>query len=360
MKNGSIKILEIGDTEVRVHPTFILLLVWIGVVHWLRGGLADAVSGITFILILFTCVVFHEFGHILMARQFGIKTPLVTLLPIGGVASMERMPEKPQQEILVALAGPLVNLIIVCLILLVPEVSVHLEHLSRVEEAPSDLLTQVAVANLVLFAFNLIPAFPMDGGRVLRALLTFKVGYQKATQIAASIGQGLAILLGVIGLIGNPFLILIAFFIFLSATGESGYVMMKDLAQNFQAGDAMISKFESLPTSADLDAAADLLLRTTQQEFPILDGAGQLRGVLTREVLISALKNKGGATSVLDMMEKDIISVQSDTPLEPMVRLLYDKETPIVAILNKQSKFIGYINQQNLAEFFLIRSAYVI
>ncbi|MFM7085210.1 MAG: site-2 protease family protein [Hyphomicrobium sp.] len=357
IKNGSVKILDVGGTEIRVHPTFFLLLVWIGVVHWYRGGFVDAISGIFFILILFLCVVLHEFGHILMAGRFGIHTPQVTLLPIGGVASMERMPEKPQEEILVALAGPLVNLIIVGLFIYGFGVDLSVEHLSRVEEAPPDFLTQVALANLVLFVFNLIPAFPMDGGRVLRAFLTFNYGYKRATQIAASIGQVLAIFLGVLGLIGNPFLILIALFIFLSASGESGYVSMQDLSRNYRARDAMISNFEALPTAATANTAAGLLLRTTQQEFPVLDSARHLRGVLTREALISALNTTGGQTPVLDIMNRDIVSVREDSQLGPLVKVLHEKDTPIVAILNADSQFIGYINQQNLAEFFLIRSA---
>lgn len=357
INHGSIKILDIGGTEVRIHPTFFLLLAWIGVVHWFRGGLADAISGIFFILVLFLCVIFHEFGHIFMAKRFGIHSPQITLLPIGGVASMERMPEKPQEEILIALAGPFVNLIIVALLVYGFGVDLSVEHLSRVEEAPQDLFTQVALANLVLLVFNLIPAFPMDGGRVLRATLTFNLGYKRATQIAASIGQALAIFLGVIGLIGNPFLILIALFIFLSASGESGYVVMQDLSRNYRARDAMISRFEALSTAATADTAAALLLRTTQQEFPVLDSAGHLRGFLTREALIAALNATGGQTPVLDIMLRDIVSVQEDAPLAPIVKLLHEKETPIVAILNANSELVGYINQQNMAEFFLIRSA---
>jgi Zn-dependent protease/predicted transcriptional regulator len=355
--SGSIKLFEVGGTAVRVHPTFFLLLAWIGALHWIEGGPQQALTGIIFVVVLFACVVLHEFGHILMARRFGIRTPDVTLLPIGGVAAMERIPEKPSEEILVAVAGPAVNLIIASILILFLGDSLDLERFARVEEAKPSFLAQVAVANLVLFVFNLIPAFPMDGGRVLRALLALRFGHTQATRIAATFGQGLAILFGVLGLMGNPFLILIALFIFLAASGEAGYVEMRDLTRGFRARDAMVSQFEALSPTADADSAAALLLRTTQQEFPVVDGAGALRGVLTREALIAALNDTGGQTPVLDIMTTDIPAVAENTPLEPVIELLQRKRMPAVAILNAQDQFVGYVNSQNLAEFVWVRSA---
>src|SRR4029453_15764556 len=183
-------------TAVRIHMTFFLLLAWIGVVHWTRGGPAEAVDGVVFIALLFLGVVLHEFGHVFAARRYGIKTSDVTLLPIGGVASLERMPEKPSQEIVVALAGPAVNLVIALLLIVVLEARFDLLQMAQLEEAQSTLTGRIAAANVVLFAFNLIPAFPMDGGRVLRALLAIGMGYTRATRVAASIGQGLAVVFG--------------------------------------------------------------------------------------------------------------------------------------------------------------------
>lgn len=270
---------------------------------------------------------------------------------------MERMPEKPREEILVALAGPAVNLVIAALLMLIVGDQLALETVTQIEAPKPDLLLQIAVANLVLVVFNLIPAFPMDGGRVLRAVLTLKVGYTRATRIAATFGQALAVLFGVVGLLGNPFLVLIAIFIFLAASGEANYVEMKDQARGHTARDAMIANFEVLATNADVDAAAALLLRTTQQEFPVVDGAGALRGVLTREALVEALATTGGGTPVLDVMVKDVPTVSEDSALEPVMKILMRNEGPAVAVVDAQGRLIGYVNQQNLAEYFLVRSA---
>ena len=285
LTGSSIRLFSVAGTVVRVHPTFFLLLAWIATVYWRKGGPSEAIYGVVFIVILFVCVVLHEFGHIFMARRYGIKTPDVTLLPIGGVAALERMPEKPGQEIMVALAGPAVNLVIAALLLIPLGGQIDLQNITSMQHAPIDLLSQVAFANIALFIFNLIPAFPMDGGRVLRAALAFNMDYARATRVAANIGQGLAILIGVLGLLGNPFLILIALFIFIAAAGESGYVETRALTRDYRARDAMISSYETLSVDEDLDAAAKKLLQSTQQEFPIVDAAGQLHGVLTRENL---------------------------------------------------------------------------
>lgn len=355
--SGSFKLFEVGGTAVRVHPTFFLLLAWIGAIHWIQGGPQQALTGIVFVIVLFACVVLHEFGHILMARRFGIRTPDVTLLPIGGVAAMERIPEKPSEEILVAVAGPAVNLVIAGVLIALLGDSLDLERFARIEEAKPSFLAQVAVANLVLFVFNLIPAFPMDGGRVLRAVLATRFGHTQATRIAATFGQGIAILFGALGLMGNPFLILIALFIFLAASGEAGYVEMRDLTRDYRARDAMVSQFEALSPTADAAAAAAMLLRTTQQEFPVVDGAGTLRGLLTREMLISALNNTGETTPVLEIMSADIPSVSEDAPLRSVIELLQRQRAPAVAVVNAQAQFVGYVNSQNLAEFVWVRSA---
>jgi Zn-dependent protease len=354
---GSFTLFHVGGTAVRIHPTFFLLLAWVAVVHWMRGGPQEAISGVVFIAILFVCVVLHEFGHILAAARYGIKTPDVTLLPIGGVASLERMPEKPAQEIVVALAGPAVNLVIALVLVAILGVQVDLGVIARMDEAESSLTARVAAANVALLVFNLIPAFPMDGGRVLRALLALRLGYTRATQIAAVIGQGLAILLGFLGLLGNPFLVLIAVFIFLAASAEAGYVQTRDLTRGYLASDAMITSFQSLSPLATADDAATLLLRTTQQEFPILDGAGRLRGVLTRQALIETLSDKGGSTPVLDIMAADVPTVPANACLDSVYPML-QRGRGIVGVLDaQQQKFIGYITSENLSETVMIRSS---
>lgn len=353
--SGSITLFRVGETVVRLHPTFFLLLAWIAAVNWIAAGAQAAFSGVVFILILFACVLLHEFGHILTARRFGIRTPDVTLLPIGGVASLERMPEKPQQEVLVALAGPAVNLVIAAVLVLVFGAQVIPSQISSIELSQPSLLDRVAFANVALLVFNLIPAFPMDGGRVLRAVLTVPLGYTRATQMAAGIGQVLAVVLGFLGLFGNPLLILIALFIFLAASAEAGYVEARDLARGYLVPQAMISRFEKLSVSATADDAAALLLSTTQQEFPVVDGADRLRGVVTREGLVSALKQAGGSLSVLEFMV-DVPTVPEKAGLDRAMAVLQQSRAPVVGVVDRDGRFIGYINSENIGEVMMIRS----
>lgn len=356
--SGSIRLFDVAGTAVRVHPTFFMLLAWIGAVNWLQGGAQAALTGVVFILLLFGCVVLHEFGHVFAASMFGIRTPDVTLLPIGGVAALERMPEKPWQEIFVALAGPAVNVVIAAaLILLVPAAQFGVDHMARLEDASSGLLPRLAAANVALVVFNLIPAFPMDGGRVLRALLAIPMGFSTATRVAATIGQVLAVGLGFLGLFGNPLLILVAVFIFLAATAEAGSVEMREATRAFLARDAMITQFERLSPMATADDAVELVLRTTQQEFPIVDGGGHIRGVLTRALLVQALQSRPGSTPVLEIMSGDVPTVPERASLEAVYRTLQQSQAPIVAVLDAVGRVVGYVTPENLSELVMLRAA---
>jgi Zn-dependent protease len=198
----SIPVGTVKGTVIRLHVTFLLFLLWIGIAHYTEGGPEAALEGVLFIALLFLCVLLHEFGHILAARRYGVQTPDIVLLPIGGVARLERIPEEPAQELVVALAGPAVNLVIAALLFLalggLPDDSFELQN------PGVGLLARLASANLFLVLFNLLPAFPMDGGRVLRAFLAHRLGYARGTQVAASIGQGLAFAFGLLGVIGGP------------------------------------------------------------------------------------------------------------------------------------------------------------
>src|SRR5260370_5528087 len=222
-----LKVASIFGIEVRIHLTFLLFLVWIWFSYYQVAGFAGAVQGVLFILSLFACVLLHEFGHAFAARGFGIGTPDITLLPIGGVARLSRIPEKPWQELVVAIAGPLVNLVIAAALIFVIPGSAPLEQLEYLESPRIELLAKLASVNVMLVLFNLIPAFPMDGGRVLRALLAMAMPYARATQIAAWIGQGLAVLFCIFGNFGNPFLFFIAFFIFVGAQQEAAMARSK-------------------------------------------------------------------------------------------------------------------------------------
>jgi Zn-dependent protease len=353
----SVKLFTLGGTAVRMHLTFLLLLAWIAAIQYMNGTAQDAVYGVLFILVLFACVVLHEFGHIWAARRYGIRTPDVTLLPIGGVASMERMPEKPVQEIIVALAGPAVNAVIALVLIAILGLRFDPAQIT-VETLHGNFWAQVAVANVILLVFNLIPAFPMDGGRVLRALLAMRLGFGPATKLAARIGQGLAIVFAFLGLMGNPLLILIAAFIFLAAAGEAGYVQVRELTRGRLVTDAMITSFEALGVMSTVDDAAALLLRTTQQEFPVLDGASHLRGVVTRQAIIDALKTEGGgATPVLEVMATDVPTLPYSAHLDTGVGLMQRSRAPMVGVVDASGKFAGYITRENISELMMIRTS---
>ncbi len=353
----SIGLFSVAGVPVRVHLTFFLLLAWLGAVYWLRGGPAAALDGLLFILLLFASVLLHEFGHVFAARRFGIGTSDVTLLPIGGVASIERIPEKPGQEIAIALAGPAVNVVIAGVILLLVGLPAAPTDAGSLDDPRLGLLHRVAIANLVLAVFNMIPAFPMDGGRVLRALLATRFGFLRATRAAAIVGQALAVVFGFLGLFGNPLLILVALFVFLAASSEASAVEARTIARGYVAGDAMITAFERLEPSSTADDAAALLLRTTQQEFPVVAKGEVLEGCVTRTDLIDTLRDKGGATPVREFMRKNIPLVPRNACLERVVQLLGEGRVPAVGVTDEGERLLGYVTAENLSELLMVRGA---
>ena len=353
----SISIGRIAGTEIRVHVTFFLLLAWIGIAHYRHGGADAALQGIIFILIIFACVVAHEFGHIFAARRYGIHTPTVTLLPIGGVAQLERMPEKPQREFIVALAGPAINFAIAGLLIFVLGAQVDKTVLGSIENPQVSFAARVASVNLFLGIFNLIPAFPMDGGRILRALLSLRYSRVIATKIASNIGQILAFFFGFLGLLGNPLLIFIAIFVYLAAAAESQSVEIETISRSKIVQDVMITKFQSLRTDTTIGEAADALLKTTQHEFPVIDGSDTLRGFLTKSAMIKALTNQGKSASILEFMDRDFPLVTPDTDLEHIVKLLISPNQPPVGVNDSKGNFIGYVTLENFAELMMIETA---
>jgi Zn-dependent protease/CBS domain-containing protein len=344
-------------TEIRLHLTFLLLLAWIGLAHGMRGGMPEAIQGVAFITLIFACVLLHEFGHVLAARRYGIATPDITLLPIGGVARLDRIPEKPAEELVVALAGPAVNVAIAALLLLplggVPDVAA----MAGLEDPGQSLLARLFWVNVTLVVFNLIPAFPMDGGRVLRALLGMRLGNRRATDLAASIGQALAFGIGLLGLLaGAPLLVFVALFVWLGAGVESQAMQLRELSRGMVAADAMVTHFETLPTAARIADAVELLLRTTQTDFPVLDASGRLRGILTRADMIRALQESGAEGAVLGAMRADAAVVPHRAPLEDALRAMQDSAGP-VGVTDGAGRLVGLLTQENLGEMLMVEAA---
>jgi Zn-dependent protease/CBS domain-containing protein len=344
-------------SEIRIHVTFLLFLVWIGVARYIQGGAAAAAESLLLILAIFACVLAHEFGHALAARRYGIATPDITLLPIGGLARLERMPEKPAEEIVVALAGPAVNVVIAALLFLILGARFDLATLNALDNPGASLLVQIAAINVFLVLFNMIPAFPMDGGRVLRALLAMRMGPARATAIAARVGQALAFGLGFLGLLGNPMLIFIAIFVYIAASAEAQASGLQDISRRLGVRDAMITQFEALPPIATVADAVECLLRTTQHEFPVVDGAGRLRGVLTRDAIIAALSRTGMETPVLDVMRREVPTVPAHGRLDTALRHLQETREPVVAVIHADGRLAGYITAENVGELLLVARA---
>src|SRR4051812_6962483 len=274
----SIRVARVAGTEVKIHVTFLLLLAWIWFMHYREGGTQAAWQGVLFVVLLFACVVLHEFGHAFAARLYGIHTPDITLLPIGGVARLQRMPDKPGQELVVALAGPAVNVVIAAVLFASRGPTASPDEVAHLENPHNDLLGTLAWVNVSLVVFNLIPAFPMDGGRVLRALLAMRLSYARATQVAANIGQFMAFGLGFVGLT-NPnmrMLVLIAVFVFFGAQSESAHAQLKSVFAGLRVHAGMVTQFRTLPLGADLNGAVEALLRTSQHDFPVVGPAGEV------------------------------------------------------------------------------------
>jgi len=345
----SLPIFRIAGIQLRIHVTFLLLIGWLAFGYYAEGGSAAAASRVLFILLLFVCVVLHEFGHAFAAKAFGINTPDITLLPIGGVARLERMPEKPTQELVIA-----VN-VVIALGLFVAGGSQALLNPSTLEGG--GLIAQLLTINILLLLFNLLPAFPMDGGRVLRALLATRLSYARATQVAASIGQGFAFVFGFIGLIWNPFLIFIALFVYIGASQEAALAQMKDVSRRFPVSSAMVREFHTLPENATLQEAVDALLATSQHDFPVLDETGSVAGVLTRHDLIAALRKDDPQLRVGDVMRRDIPTVTTGTRFEEAFRIMQECNCPAVPVLDGMKRLVGLLTPENVTELMMIQSA---
>ena len=357
----SFRLFTLAGTEVRVHFTFLLLLLFVASQSYFSGqGIPAALESTLFVTTMFTCVVLHEFGHVLAARGYGIRTPDITLLPIGGVARLERMPRKPSQELVVAICGPLVNVIIAAFIYLSFGISAVFHPGYDFLQA-GNFFQKLMVWNVIMVVFNLIPAFPMDGGRVLRAVFAMFMEYGAATRRAASIGQGIAMMVAIYMLLNHtfqPMLLLICFFIFMAAGQEAASVTQQEATRNLRVRDAMLTDFHTLPPDATLRDGVELLLAGTQQDFPVLDSHGGMQGMLTRHDLISALAEKGPGQAVVDVMRPCPAAAQPTHELTQALETLSASDCPAVPVLDPiDGKLIGLLTTENIGEALMVRAA---
>lgn len=349
---------RISGIKIFIHWTFLLLILWI-VFGNLRSGLnaGEITWSVIFVLAIFGCVIFHELGHSVAAKRFNIKTKDITILPIGGVAQLESIPEKPKEELVVALAGPAVNFIIVAALLpfVWRSMSANPEEISLAVTGPENFLPSLVRVNLWLALFNLIPAFPMDGGRVLRALLGFRLSHARATSIAASLGQILAIIFVVIGFIGNPFLIFIGFFIFLGAQGEVVYSRSKFMLQGYTVSNVLMREIPSIDAFASLREAASRLLDTQNRNF-LVTQEGKPLATISRDDIIRGLAESNDTVNIQSLSDKDLVILRPETPLEEAWHSMQQKKKPLMLVM-QDDNLVGVVDEENISEFILIRTA---
>ncbi|NUQ67315.1 MAG: site-2 protease family protein [Phycisphaerales bacterium] len=362
VRSGSLKIGTFFGIGVYVHWTFLLLLAYVAGSAILRDrGVAGAAHSIVLILAVFFCVLLHEYGHALTARRFGVATRDITLLPIGGVARLERMPREPVQELLVALAGPAVNVVIALLLLPIVLVMGALGAATQLPEPGAMpgfgmLLGQLLVINVVLVVFNMIPAFPMDGGRVLRSILAMTMPFAKATAIAAGVGQVLAggfVILGI--LTGNLLLVLIALFVWIGGSAESRHAQEQAGIGAMPVHRAMLTRFRALSAQDTLDDALRALLAGSQPDFPVVD-EGKTVGVLSRADLLQGLAARGPAAHIADAMRRDVVIVGEHDPLIGAMDKMRETNSPLL-VVERNGVVVGLVTHENVGELLLAREA---
>ncbi|MFN3403995.1 MAG: site-2 protease family protein [Cytophagaceae bacterium] len=352
----SITIGRFFGIRVLIHWTFLLLLAWIGYSVFKRSSdINETIITIGFILSIFLCVLLHEFGHALTARKYGIGTRKITLLPIGGVASIEKIPEDPKQELWITVAGPAVNLAIAIILFLIAPVKENMTDPELQGISSQTFLTSLFWVNVILVIFNAIPAFPMDGGRILRSLLAMKMGRYKATKIASNLGQIIAIGFFIVGLFYNPFLMFIAVFVFFGAYAENMGVQNMEFLSGYTVQDAMMTNLTLLSPENTLKDAADKLLEGSEQNF-IIYSDNAVIGIITRPILIDSLKTHQINTPLHQIMNRRYITFQAtDSLMNVYTALQQDPKNFFPVIYN--GKLAGAINFENINEFIMIRSA---
>lgn len=356
---GVLKLGSVAGIKIELHWTFTLLIAWVVLIDLQQGGdLVSSLFNVSLILILFLCVVLHELGHALTAKKYKIQTQRITLLPIGGVAMLDKMPDKPKQELLVALAGPAVNVVIALLLLLiVPIKSYLLLEPEEIEQflnttGSQSFLFYLFVANIMLVVFNSIPAFPMDGGRVLRALLAMTMDRVKATNIAAKTGQVFAVIFFILGLFFNPFLILIALFIFIGAYGENQMVRQTALLEGHKVKEAMLTNITLLEPENTVQEVVDILLSGTEKNFIVAQN-NKIIGILYHKDILNNSKNR--SLEVNEIMQKEFKTIEDAGELKDIFDLITKEKRNFFAVTHN-GVIAGAIDTSNIGEFILLKN----
>jgi Zn-dependent protease/CBS domain-containing protein len=345
---------SLAGIGIYVHATFVLLVAWIAMSHLGAGhDVAMVGQGLLLVLSVFAIVVLHELGHALVARRFGIATHDITLYPIGGIARLERMPEKPAQELLVAIAGPAVNGVLALAIyvgLYIAGVGAGGNPLT----VGGSFAIQLMWINISLGAFNLLPAFPMDGGRILRSVLGFWLDHARATEVSARVGRGLAVVMGVAGLAWSPMLAVIALFVWMAAGQEAAMERMKTTLRDVSVADAMVAEFQTLSPDTPLGTAAARLVTSFQHDFPVVE-AGHVIGMLTRDDIVRGLTTRPANMPVTEVMHRDFAMAGIGEELSRVLGRLPPDGSSIIVFEHDEP--VGLLDPEHVGGLLALRGA---
>lgn len=357
MKKWSLSLGTVSGIKLFVHWTFLLLIGYIVFSSSQRGlGTVDTLWSVFFVLTLFGCVTLHELGHALTAQRFGIQTRDIILLPIGGVARLESIPEEPREELLVTLAGPAVNLVIAAVLFVGLWATNSFPDFENFSTAGGEnFLFMLLLVNLVLALFNMLPAFPMDGGRVLRALLSYKYPRHVATRMAANVGQVIAVIFVLIGFFYNPFLILVGIFVYLGAQQEAKFVESKSFLSGYHVGDVLIREYFTLEIHQTVADAVKMLLNTQATDFLVMQ-EGKVVGTLNRSQIIKALSELGADVPVAEVMNPDVKILHPSMPLEEIYQGINSKVDTLMPVMHRD-QLLGVLDVENVLEFIMIKEA---
>jgi len=355
---GSIFLGQYAKVKVFVHWTFFILLIYI---LFLGVSMGQQVSAIgwhfLFILSVFLCILLHEFGHVITGQKLGYKTKDIIILPIGGMSRFEKLPDSPKEEFLISISGPLVNLLIAILLFLISSFSLaDFPSLEISELNGKNFIFLLFEVNLLLGIFNLVPAFPMDGGRVFRAFLSLFMSKIKATEIASAVGTVFAIGFILLGLFYNPFLVLIGLFIIFSASNESSMVNISSLLEGHTAGELVMHQVVMLDENLTVADASKEILDGQSTSFGIVSGQKKVVGTVSRELLIDSLKSHEDKAPLSKIMNPISKSISSKTPLKDLITDKVLDKNNLVAV-TENDEIIGMINLENILEFIAFKKA---
>ena len=357
MKN-SLKIGKPFGITISIHWTFLFLIIWIVAIDLGRGlNSQQVMMSVLFVLALFICVVLHELGHSLTAKALGGDVKSITLLPIGGMANIKKMPDKPKEEFLITIAGLLVNVVIALILWLILSSlgPVHITQIDFTAITTKNFFLMLMVVNLILVVFNLIPAFPMDGGRLLRAVLSFRMNKVRATSIAKTVGKTFAVAFVILGLFYNPFLIVIGIFVFLGAQAEYEMVRYHDVLNKYKVEDLISTNFKSLDAEDSLETAANTLIHGSDNGFVIKSGTG-FRGILTKEHLIRGLTKLGNHAKIKEVVTEPVYSVDPGKPLNTVFEEMIKHKYQLVPVFSN-GHFVGILDMENIRELIMVEQA---